>query len=379
MKGSMRRRGERSWELKFDIGADAQGGRKIAYRSFKGTRAEAEAKLTEYVHQLGKGEYVAPSKETLTTFMVARIAAWVASQKIGAKTAERYREILGRQITPHIGGIELQRLTGIRIGTWHGELLDSGLAPGTVRSAHGIVAKALKEAYRSGLVTRNAANDVSPPSAGDRDVTILQHDQVPMVMERLKERDDDLGAIAAVALYAGLRRGEVLALRWNAVSLETRKLSVTCSIEELTDGTITVKPPKTKAGRRTVTMPDDLIEVLRSHRLAQLQFRLRLGLGKLPDDALLFSNPDGSYVSPRAISHRWGLFADKIGLEAVTFHALRHTQASLLHAAGVPLAVVSKRLGHSKITTTLGLYTHIFATADDEAADALDSVLARGK
>ena len=126
-------------------------------------------------------------------------------------------------------------------------------------------------------------------------------------------------------------------------------------------------------------MPDELVAVLRSHRLAQLQFRLRLGLGKLPDDALLFSNPDGSYVSPRAISHRWGLFADKVGLGDVTFHALRHTQASLLHAAGVPLAVVSKRLGHSKITTTLGLYTHIFASADDEAADALDSVLARGK
>jgi integrase len=375
MKGSMRRRGQRSWELKFDLGTDENGKRKIAYRSVKGTRSEAEAKLTEYVAQLGRGDYVTSSKETVATFMTARIEAWATTQQIGAKTAERYREILAKHIVPGIGNVMLQKLTGLRIGEWHGELLAAGLAVGTVRVIHGVVAKALKEAHRNGLVNRNAANDVSPPPAEEREVTILQPDKVPMVMALLQERGDDLGAMAAIALYAGLRRGEVLALRWNAIDLDARRLSVVCALEELRDGTITVKKPKTKAGRRAVTMPEALVATLRAHRVKQMQVSLKLGLGRLPDDALLFSNLDGSHVSPRAISHRWLLFADKAGVGDVRFHDLRHTQASLLHDAKVPLAVVSKRLGHSKITTTLNLYTHIFETADGEAATALDGVL----
>ena len=216
MKGSMRRRSERSWELKFDRGTDAQGERQIAYRSFKGTRKEAEAKLTEYVGQLGKGAYVAPSKQTVTEFVAARIETWSANGQIGATSAERYDQLLRSQIAPRIGHIALQNLNGIRLSEWHGELLTAGLAAQTIKSAHNLVNKALKEAVRDGVVARNVAANIPSPRLPERDVTILQKEQVPIVMDAL--RGDLLFPMAACALYAGLRRGEVLALRWNALT-----------------------------------------------------------------------------------------------------------------------------------------------------------------
>jgi integrase len=383
MKGSMRRRGERSWELKFDRGTDENGKRKIEYRSFKGTRQEAEAKLAEFVAQLPRGEYVSPSKRPIVEVVGAWIDMQFASRNIGQKTRERCRELLSGQISK-LGNVTLHQIADIKRGDtllrrWHAGLLDSGLSPRTIHYAHQLLRSALKEAKRVGDIARNPAAEISSPSVGETEVNILEIDQVDMVMGRLAERNDELRPIVACAIYAGLRRGEVLALRWAAVDLERKKLTVAEALEELRDGTITVKQPKTKAGRRTITMPDELALILRAHRLAQLELRMKIGLGKPPNDALLFSDLDGNHLSPNAISLRWGAFADKIAIPDVTFHALRHTQASLLHHAGVPLAVVSKRPGHSKISTTLNLYTHIFADADDEAATALNGVLSGPK
>jgi integrase len=377
MKGSIRPRGKKSWELKFDIGAGADGGRKIAYRSFKGTKKQAEAKLAEYVNQLGKGEYIAPSKQTVAEFLGARIKTWVVNGLIGSKSAERYGELLRNQITPKIGHLTLQNLSGIRLSEWHGELLSGGLSPQTVKTAHGLLGKALKEAVRDGIIARNAAANIPSPRVPERDMAILQREQVPMLIAALQ--GDIMLPMAACALYAGLRRGEVLALRWNAIDLEAGSLAVVASLEQLVDGTLTFKAPKTKAGRRLIAMPDALISILRAHRLEQLQLRMKLGLGKLPDDALLFANLQGRPRSPRAISKKWGMFADRLGIGNVRFHDLRHTQASLLHDAKVPLAVVSKRLGHSKISTTLNIYTHLFQDADSEAATALNASLGGGK
>lgn len=377
MRGSVRRRGERSWELKFDLGAAADGGRKIAYRSFKGTRKQAEAKLAEYINQLGRGDYVERSRQTVADFVAARIKTWTDNGLIGATSAERYGDLLRNQIAPKIGHVALQDLNGIRLSEWHGDLLAVGLAPQTVKSVHGLLGKALKEAVRDGIVSRNAAANIPSPRVPERDVTMLQREQVPMVMDALQ--GDPLLPMAACALYAGLRRGEVLALRWDAVDLEAGKLAVVASLQQLVDGILIFKAPKTRAGRRLIAMPDALIAILRAHRVEQLEFRLKLGIGKLPDDALLFATPQGRPRGPRAVSKRWSVFAERLGIGHVRFHDLRHTQASLLHDAGVPLAVVSKRLGHSKISTTLNLYTHVFEEADDQAAAALNLSLSGGK
>src|SRR5262249_44264022 len=136
------------------------------------------------------------------------------------------------------------------------------------------------------------------------------------------------------------------------------------------------KATKTKSGRRDLTLPDIVVDALREHRQRQLELRVALGLGKLPDDALVFSALDGGPRSPRAFSKDWSDVVAGLGLADVTFHPLRHTHASQLIDAGVDIVTISKRLGHASPNVTLQIYAHLFRRSDDKAAQAINAALA---
>jgi integrase len=138
---------------------------------------------------------------------------------------------------------------------------------------------------------------------------------------------------------------------------------------------IRFKAPKSKAGRRDITLPEILVDALREHRKSQLELRMKLGAGKLPDDALLFGDIDGNPPSPNAFSAAWSDFAERIGMPDVTFHALRHTHASQLIDADVDIVTISKRLGHAKPDITLRIYAHMFQRDDSKAAAAINKAL----
>jgi integrase len=137
------------------------------------------------------------------------------------------------------------------------------------------------------------------------------------------------------------------------------------------------KPPKSRAGRRDITLPDALVDALREHRKAALEIRLQLGIGKLPDDALLFATIDGAPLWPNNVSVAWRAFAKGIGLPDVRFHALRHTHASQLIDAGVDIVSISKRLGHAKPDITLKVYAHLFRNDDGKCAAAINAAMSR--
>jgi integrase len=138
-----------------------------------------------------------------------------------------------------------------------------------------------------------------------------------------------------------------------------------------------VKPPKTKAGRRDISLPDIVVEALREHRRQQLELRVALGTGRMPEDALVFPAPlQGGYQRPRAHSKEWARVAECIGMPEVTFHALRHTHASQLIGAGIDVVTISRRLGHAKPDITLRVYAHLFAKDDSAAAGAINDALA---
>jgi integrase len=177
-----------------------------------------------------------------------------------------------------------------------------------------------------------------------------------------------------VSLFTGMRLGEVLAVRLNRVDLDRGVAQVREALEQTKAHGIRFKPPKSKAGRRDITLPDVLVEALREHRKRQLEFWMQLGRGRLPDDALLFASLDGGPLSPNAVSAAWADFADSIGMPAVTFHGLRHTHASQLIDEGVDIVTISKRLGHAKPDITLRVYAHLFRKDDSRAAAAINAV-----
>jgi integrase len=380
MSGHIRRRGERSWELKFDTGIDALTGRRLTqYHSFKDSRREAQQKLTELMAAAAKGAYVSRSSVTVGEHVAERIEQWVRLDKIGGKTAERYRELYANQIAPHLGAIPLQQLKSGNIERWHATLKTAGrkngtggLSTQTIRHAHRLLSKTLKEAARHDLVVRNVAADETPPQVRREEITILTSAQVCDVVKKLHSQP--LHTKVIVSLFTGLRRSEVLALRWSHVNLDGKVISVREAVEETNAGALKLKAPKSKAGQREVTLPDIVVDALRDYRRQQLERNLALGLGKLADDALIFSQLDGAPESPRALSKEWAAAARVMDL-SVTFHALRHTHASMLIDAGIDIVKISNRLGHANVSTTLDVYSHLFAAREDKSAVAINSAV----
>jgi integrase len=229
-----------------------------------------------------------------------------------------------------------------------------------------VLSKALSDAVKNELTVKNVAKTHSVPQPSDEEMVIVR--DVPALIERLKGHR--LEMLVMVALFTGMRLGEVLALRWSRVDLDKKVIQVREAIEETAAHGVRFKAPKSKAGRRDVTLPDILVEALHDHRKAQLELRFRLGVGKPPEDALLFANLAGAPLSRNAISCAWSYFAASIQLPDVTFHALRHT-----HASQLDIVTISKRLGHAKPDITLRIYAHLFQKDDGKAAAAINSIL----
>jgi integrase len=379
MKGHIRERSPGHWAIILDV--NKNGTRRRKWHSFKGSKREAQAECARLITAMKGGEYVEANKLTVGQYLFDRLAQWEGGKKISPKTMERYRELINNQIIPHLGGKQLQKLKAIDIEAWHNTLIANGRKDGrgslshmTIRHAHRVLSKALKEAARFDLVTRNVAATEKPPKVDDAEIQIIEAHRLRELLDRLRGRA--IYPKAIISLFCGLRRGEVLALRWRHIDLDRKIIEVREALEETKARGVVVKAPKSKAGRRDVSMPDIVVEALREYRKQQLELRMRLGLGKLSDDDLLFSTLDGGLLSPRRFSDAWANVAASIGMGDITFHSLRHTHASQLIDAGVDVVTIAKRLGHSSPTVTLNVYAHLFREKDDKAATAINEALA---
>jgi integrase len=187
-------------------------------------------------------------------------------------------------------------------------------------------------------------------------------------------RGHNLFPIVSLALASGLRRGELLALQWGCVDLDGGSIRVERSLEE-TKGGLAFKGPKSSAGKRTIPLPAQAVAMLRAHKVGLLEIRLALGMGNIAPETLVFSDVEGDPLKPHTVSRAWRRVVTSKKLPRVSFHALRHTHASILIRAGVDVLTISKRLGHHKPSVTLDLYAHILPGSDEAAARAIERVL----
>src|SRR5262249_43873541 len=320
------------------------------------------------------GGAIDPNKISLGQFLDRFQTDWVVNH-VSPHSRERYGYVLNH-VRQHLGTRLLQKLRPTDLAGFYATLAREGLAPRTIRLIHTVLHRALGQAKIWGVIRDNPADLAKPPKMPDQETPMLQPDQAAALLERL--RGNPLYLLVSLALGTGMRRNEMLGLRWQDVDLDAGRLTIEQALEETRARGIRIKGPKTKHGLRTIALPAHLVTELRQHWREQQEQRLAIGLGKAPDSASVFVTTDGGHVSPNALSKSWPRIMAAIGMPGVRLHRLRHTHASMLIASGMDILTISRRLGHSSPTITLGVYGHLIHGTDDRAAQIMEAAFGNG-
>ena len=372
MRGNITRRGKSSWRLKYDVGSDSD--RQIAYVTVRGTGKQAEAELAKRLNELAEGRYVAPTVETVESYARHWLAN-IAPAERSPLTLERYTSIIRAHIIPRLGPIPLQALDGKAIDGFYahcrkqGRRDGAGLASGTLQNVHRLLSQVLRSAVKAKKLARSPIDDVeTQPKPKRKKIEVLDESEIATLLAHLKGHW--LYMPTVLAAYTGMRRGEVLGLRWRDIDFDKGILQIAQAIE-LIGGKICVTAPKTERSSRTINLPASLLPELIQHRKEQAALRLKLGLGK---SDLVFTSPEGRAIHPVVFCNTFTCKTRAAGLKT-KFHALRHLHITYLLKNGVPVHVVSARAGHSRASITLDAYSHLLGDEDELAAKQADEIL----
>ncbi len=378
--GGIRERQPSVWELKYDIGTDPiTGKRRTRYKTFHGKRQAAQAELRRLINLVDEGEHF-----DLTTLSVsAHLKTWSDHmvKHWSPKTAERNLQIIRNNLKPALGHIKLKTLSTHQIDHAWTELLENGRADGkgglsaqTIKHCHRLLSQSLKQAVKWKFIRSNPAEDAKLPTIQKKESKTLTPDQTIDLLEALKGHQYYTPVL--VAVMTGLRRGEVLALRWKRIDLDTGAISVTESLEQTANG-LRYKAPK-NGKTRPVAISKLLAEELRAFKLKQAEALLKHGI-RQSDEALLCAQANGKELNPEDLSRRFPELLVRLGLPRITFHELRHTHATQLLKSGVHMKVMSERLGHSGIGITMNLYSHVLDGMQQDAVNLLDNTFNTAK
>ncbi len=311
-------------------------------------------------------------RQTVSQYM----SNWLKTVRSSLKerTWDRYEQYVRLHIVPTLGKTSLDKLSPQQLQRLYAERLENGSSAATVHHLHATIHKALKQAVRWNLVARNVAELVDPPRITPHEMMTLSPDQARALLAAAE--GDRLEALYVLAVTTGMRQGELLGLRWRDVDLEVGSVQIRGSMQATKSG-LKIAETKTAGSRRQVLLSTQPKDALRRHRRRQNEERLRVGEA-WEDTDLVFANQVGKPIPAGNLTTRsFQPLLKKAGLPRIRFHDLRHTSATLLLGEGIHPKIVSEMLGHSKISTTLDLYSHVTPTMQQQAADAFDAILSR--
>lgn len=336
------------------------------------TRQEAAQKLQTAQRALQDGLPVTLGRTPLASFL----EQWLqesARQTLRPRTFADYQRIVRRHVVPEIGRIPLARLTAPDVQGLLNRKLASGLSASRVHAIHAVLSRALRQAERWSLITRNVARLVDVPKPASSKVEPLKQAELRAFLDSLKGYR--LEALYLLASSTGMRQGECLGLAWDAVDIERGVLQVRASLQRI-GGKLQLVEPKTERSRRTIVIPARALAAIRAHRARQLEERLRAGPLWKDDLGLTFTTELGKPIDGGNLLRSFKRLLQKAGLPERRFHDLRHGVATVLFAQGVHLRRVADLLGHSQIAVTSEIYTHSIEAGLQEVAAAMDAVLA---
>jgi integrase len=356
-----------------DYGRDPlTGKRQRLWRSVRGSKRDAERLLTQLLHEKETGSPM-PAKITLGEFLQRWLRDY-AEINTAPRTYQSYEVIVRRHLTPALGPIRLSKLRPEHIQHAYREIGAKGVSGVTVLRCHRLLRETLAHAVRWQLIGRNPCDAVDPPRAPRFEPPTVSLDEVRRLLRAADAMP--LGTLIYLAVQTGLRRGELIGLRWADIDLGAGILQVRQTVQWLGGRGFVFQQPKTSAGRRAVALSPRTAKRLRAHRQEQVKRRLILGAAWRDYD-LVFPNELGGPLDPRNLDRSWHRIRRSAGLEHLRLHDLRHCHASLMLAIGAHPKVVSERLGHSRIDITLDVYSHAMPNLQAEAAAQLDALLGR--
>jgi integrase len=376
--GNIRRQSKGSWQLKFDISKDpVTGERRTRYATFKGSKKDAQAELTFLINESNRGTYIDPTKMTTAGYLNYWLENY-ARAGASASALERWTEIIEKHLIPALGSIFLKNLSPVHIQQCYTDALregrrdgNGGLAALTVKHHHAVLFQALKQAVGWQILIRNPADAVKPPKVEHKEIEFLTKLELADLLK--STMGTPLYTPLLLKATTGMRRGEVLALRASDLDFDRGTLTVNQALVQTEKG-LHFKPPKTKKGRRLITLPALTISALKKHMVHRQENQLSMGLGR-DTSMLVFARPDGEPWSPRVFSQRFKRHVTRHGFKPVTLHGLRHTHVSHLLMDGVHVKVVSERVGHSSVSMTLDKYSHVIPNLQEDAAKIVDTQL----
>src|SRR5918994_4706167 len=331
-------------------------------------KGDAERALREAMTDAERGFVFDGGTLTLEDYLTRWLKDSVENT-VRRSTFAQYKSVVNRHLIPALGRLKLKSITPAHARSLYREKLDCGLSPRTVQYIHVTLHKALKQAVMDGLIPRNIADAVKAPQVHKKEVNPLIPAEVAALLSAAS--GDRLEALYVTAVHTGLRRGELLGLKWSDIDLDARTLSVQRSLDK--DGTF--NPPKRSKSRRTVKLTPQAAEALRAHRVRQNEERLQLG-SLWEERDLVFPNRRGKPMNADNLYHRdFKPLLERAGLSGFTFHSLRHTCATLLLIKNVNPKIVSEMLGHATIAQTMDTYSHVMPGMSDIAAEALEDAL----
>ena len=371
-EGNLRKRKDGRWEGRYTAGRDPETGKAIYKNVLGKTQAEAKAKLKQAIEEAKGLDAAKAGRYTVGQWMEVWFEHY-AKVKVRPSSHQTYRGYIDNHIKPNIGKIPLEKLTSLELQKLYKKLLEKGrvdrlesrnqakgLSPKTVRNIHHIISSAMKLAQEQKLIASSPAEGCALPRLEHREMKTLPVEQLQSFLR--VARDSGVFELYYLELATGLRRGELLGLKWEDIDLERGDLRVRRQIARI-NGEVVEAPLKTKNAYRTLPLAEDTVSIL----LEQKE--------KVGGSPWVFPSPTGGPISPDSVLHMLHRVLKRAGLPKVRFHDLRHTFATLALQNGVDVKTVSGMLGHFSAGFTLDTYAHVTTASQRQAAKTMGSVI----
>ena len=372
-EGSIRKRKDGRWEGRYTAGHDSETGKAIYKNVLGRSQAEVKEKLKQAIGEAQALDITKAGKYTVGEWMEVWFQDY-AKIKVRPSSHQTYQGYIHNHIRPNIGDIPLEKLTSLDLQKFYKKLLaqgrvdrveakgqPKGLSAKTVRNIHQILSSALKLAQEQRLILTNPAEGCALPRVEHQEMKTMTTVQLASFFR--EARESGVFELYYLELATGLRRGELLGLKWEDIDLERGDLRVRRQVSRI-NGEVVEAPLKTKNVYRTLPLAEDTVSVLKEQRR------------KVGNSPWVFPSPNGGPISPDSVLHMLHRVLKRAGLPKVRFHDLRHTFATLALQNGVDVKTVSGMLGHFSAGFTLDTYAHITSAAQRQAAQTMGSVLA---